>query len=166
MVVWRAFELRPEPVPTLDPRGEYLRRAWEGSVYPLSRKLGISMKLPPVQPRTRLTHEAAHWARSLQRFDEYQEALFEAFFQRGEDIGKPDVLVSLAEGLGLEGKSLRRALESHDFAGSVLADERLAEELGVRAVPAFIADRKGGLSGVETVEGLKEIVDRVRFGSR
>ena len=32
-VVWRAFELRPEPVATLDPRGEYLQRVWENSVY-------------------------------------------------------------------------------------------------------------------------------------
>jgi hypothetical protein len=33
-VVWRAFELRPDPVPPLDSGGEYLRRAWNDSVYP------------------------------------------------------------------------------------------------------------------------------------
>ena len=35
-VVWRAFELRPEPVPALDPKGEYLMRVWRSSVYRLS----------------------------------------------------------------------------------------------------------------------------------
>ncbi|MDQ3309649.1 MAG: DsbA family protein, partial [Gemmatimonadota bacterium] len=27
-VEWKAFELRPDPVPTLDPAGEYLRTTW------------------------------------------------------------------------------------------------------------------------------------------
>jgi hypothetical protein len=38
--VWRAFELRPEPVPTLDPKGAYLENVWRDSVYPLAKKLG------------------------------------------------------------------------------------------------------------------------------
>jgi len=29
---WRAFELRPEPAPTLDPNGDYLHRVWNQSV--------------------------------------------------------------------------------------------------------------------------------------
>ncbi|MDQ3803335.1 MAG: hypothetical protein M3416_05715 [Acidobacteriota bacterium] len=53
-VVWRAFELRPEPVPALDPNGEYLRRVWRSSVYPLAEWLGVTMRPPPVQPRSRI----------------------------------------------------------------------------------------------------------------
>jgi hypothetical protein len=49
-IVWRAFELRPDPVPTLDPNGDYLRRLWGSSVYPLAEHLGIDIKLPPAQP--------------------------------------------------------------------------------------------------------------------
>ena len=62
-VIWCAFELRPDPVSTLDTKGEYLHRVWRDSVYPLSEKLGFNMKLSPVQPRSRRAHEAAHWAR-------------------------------------------------------------------------------------------------------
>ena len=40
-IVWRAFELRPELVPTLDPNGEYLHRVWSSSVYPLAERLNI-----------------------------------------------------------------------------------------------------------------------------
>jgi predicted DsbA family dithiol-disulfide isomerase len=93
-VVWRAFELRPEPVATLDPRGEYLQRVWENSVYLMAERLGMTMKLPPVQPRSRLAHEAAHWAREQGRFDDYYAAVFRCFFERGE--GRVEVLTSLA----------------------------------------------------------------------
>lgn len=161
-VVWRAFELRPEPVPTLDPKGEYLRGAWANSVYPLAEKLGITMKLPPVQPRSRLAHEAAHWARGQGRFDDYNAAVFRALFERGEDIGEIVVLVSLASDLGLESESLHRALESREFEKSVLDDEREAEALGVGGVPAFVANRKAALSGVQPVESLRKLVERAR----
>lgn len=149
-VIWRAFELRPEPVPTLDPGGEYLRRAWQNSVYPLAKKLGMTMKLPPVQPRTRLAHEAARWARSQGRFDDYHEEIFRAFFERGENIGEVGVLVSLATKLGLDSESLRRALEGHEFQQSVLEDEREAAKLGLSGVPAFVAERRAALTGVRS----------------
>ena len=40
-VHWRAFELRPDPVPTLDPAGEYLRTTWDRAVYPMAAERGI-----------------------------------------------------------------------------------------------------------------------------
>jgi predicted DsbA family dithiol-disulfide isomerase len=161
-IVWRAFELRPEPVATLDPDGEYLHRVWGSSVYPMAERLGMTLRLPPVQPRSRRAHEAAHWARTQGRFNDYHAAVFRAFFDRGEDIGKIDVLAHLAGDLGLDAASLRPALEAGEFTESVLDDERAAQALGISGVPAFVADRKAALSGVQSVEGLRELVAHVR----
>jgi predicted DsbA family dithiol-disulfide isomerase len=161
-IVWRAFELRPEPVPTLPPGGEYLTRVWRDSVYPLAERLGVTMRLPPVQPRSRRAHEAAKWAASVGRFDEYNGAVFRAFFERGEDIGETEVLVSLAATMGLDGEGLRSSLDQLEFEGQVLADEHEAQMLGVRGVPAFVANRRAALSGVQSVEALEALVDRVR----
>lgn len=161
-IIWRAFELRPEPVPTLPPDGEYLHRVWNSSVYPMAESLGITMKLPPVQPRSRLAHEAAHWARMQGKFDEMNAKVFRAFFERGEDIGDREVLISLAAKLNLEIESLRRALENREFEPSVIADEQAAEQIGVSGVPAFVANRKFALNGVQLIENLKMIVERAR----
>ena len=161
-IVWRAFELRPDPVPTLDPGGDYLRRAWASSVYPMAERLGITMKLPPLQPRSRRAHEAAHWARDQQRFDDYHAELFRAFFERGEDIGDVGVLVSLAEKLGLPGESLREALDQRRFEPSVLHDERDSQTMGLGGVPAFVADRRAAMTGVQTAEGLGKFLQHVR----
>jgi predicted DsbA family dithiol-disulfide isomerase len=161
-IVWRAFELRPEPIPTLDPKGEYLRRAWRNSVYPLAEKLGMRMTLPPVQPRSRLAHEASHWARRQGSFDDYHAAIFRALFERGEDIGKIGILASLASELGLEGESLRHVLESRELENSVLDDEREARALGVGGVPAIAAEGSVALTGVQSLESLRQLVGRVR----
>jgi predicted DsbA family dithiol-disulfide isomerase len=38
-VDWRGYELRSDPVPTLDPDGDYLHRVWNASVYPMAESL-------------------------------------------------------------------------------------------------------------------------------
>lgn len=58
-VDWRAYELRPDPIPTLDPDGDYLHRVWNASVYPMAQSLGMTLRLPtrpasqPQGPRSR-----------------------------------------------------------------------------------------------------------------
>jgi len=158
-VAWRAYELRPEPVPTLEPGGEYLRSAWTRSVYPLAQALGVTMRLPPVQPRSRLAHEAAAWARERGRFDEMNEALFRAFFEDGRDIGSAEVLGDLAATIGLDRAELLTELGEHVHLGEVLRDEQLADRYGIRGVPAFVC---GGyaVSGVQSADALEEFVRR------
>ena len=165
-VRWRSFELRPNTMPPLDPNAEYLQRVWESSVLPLAARLGVTMTLPPVQPRTRRTHEAAHWARSTGGFDAYHSALLAAFFERGENIGEVGVLVALADSLGMPGAELRAALVSRAFEQHVIDDEDEARELDVGSVPAFIANGRFGVIGVQPVDVLRELVERAREAGR
>ncbi len=118
--------------------------------------------MPPVQPRSRLAHEAAQWAREANRFDDYNAAIFRAFFERGEDIGSVDVLVRRAADLNFDEATLRRALERREFEASVLKDENEAAALGVSGVPAFVANRRAALFGVQSVAALQGLVNSVR----
>ena len=52
-ISWRAFELRPEPVPTLRPEDPYLPTIWSRFVYPLAERLGVSIRLPSISPQPR-----------------------------------------------------------------------------------------------------------------
>ena len=165
-VRWRSFELRPNTMPPLDPNAEYLQRVWESSVLPLAARLGVTMTLPPVQPRTRRTHEAAHWARSIGAFDGYHSALLAALFERGENIGEVDVLVALADSLGMPGAELRVALVSRAFEQHVIDDQDEARELDVGSVPAFVANGRFGVIGVQPVDVLRELVERAREAGR
>jgi predicted DsbA family dithiol-disulfide isomerase len=137
-IVWRAFELRPDPRPTLDPGGQYLRTTWEKSVYPMAAERGMTLKLPPVQPRSRKAHEAAEFAESHSRFNAMHEALFRAFFEQGRDIGDIDVLCDIAASVELDPDGLRLALNEDRYLPLVADDELLAVDLGVSAVPLML----------------------------
>ena len=157
-VRWRAFELRPEPVELLDPHGDYLTNVWRDHVYPLAEKMKMPLKLPPIQPRSRLAHEAAKWAESYARSGEYTLSLFRAFFEFGQDIGDIQVLMKLAVDMNLDPENLAQALNSHQFTEDVVGDEEAAQALGIRAVPSFVSEGQVLASGVQTADRLRELL--------
>jgi predicted DsbA family dithiol-disulfide isomerase len=170
-VDWRAFELRPEPGPTLDPDAPYLHRVWGRSVHPMARERGMTLRLPPVQPRSRKALEAAEFARSVGRFGAMNDALFRAFFQDGKDLADPDTLVGIGAQAGLDPEALRAALAEERFLPKVLADEEEARRLGLSGVPALVvgrADEPVGrgylLEGAQPYEAVREAVERVAAG--
>lgn len=165
-ITWRAFELRPDPVPTLDPDGDYLHRVWDQSVYPMAAARGMVLRLPPVQPRSRRAFEAAAFARDHGRFETMHEALFQAFFRDGRDLADLAVLENLAASTGLDPGALGAALEDERYTGQVLADEKLAQDLGVTGVPAMVIGRGDGgerllISGAQPFAVLEQAVRRI-----
>ncbi|MDB5576902.1 MAG: disulfide bond formation protein DsbA [Bradyrhizobium sp.] len=167
-IVWRAFELRADPTPTLDPAGDYLRTTWANSVYPMAAKRGMTLKLPSVQPRSRKAHEAAQFAETHLRFNAMHEALFRAFFEDGRDIGDRDVLCDIAASSELDPVGLRVALIEDRYTRLVIDDEQLARELGVSGVPLMLV-RPGDtpwsqaepLSGAVPYETMHAVVQRM-----
>src|SRR5690606_26660265 len=137
----RAFELWPAPAELPDPREQ--ERNWAAVVEPLARELGMEMRYPRVQPRTRKAHETAAYAREHGRFDEVHDALYRAYFVEGLDIGRIDVLAELGARSGLDVQDLQIALGVDRYTEQVLAGEVEGLGRGVGGVPASGGD--GGL---------------------
>ena len=164
-VRWRAYELRPEPEPTLDPTGEYLRDIWASAVYPMATKRAMKLQLPPVQPRSRKAFEATEYARDRGKADAMRHSIFAAFFEQGRDIGDLEVLGELARSIDIHPAALRRALEANVYTGRVIGDENEAAELGLSGVPAMVLtpetnERRLLISGAQPYETVREFVER------
>ena len=170
-ISWHAFELRPDPVPTLDPKEDYLRGVWDRAVYPMANARGMVLRLPPVQPRSRLAHEAAAFAREEGRFEQMNHALFRAFFEDGQDIGQLDILEDLAASAGLERGRLSAAFQRQRYRQQVLKDEETAHQLGLSGVPASLVRAAGApierailIEGAQPVDVFREAVTRASNG--
>ena len=164
-VRWRAYELRPEPEPTLDPAGDYLRDIWATAVYPMAIKRAMKLQLPPVQPRSRKALEATEYARDRGKAGAMRHAIFAAFFEDGRDIGDLNVLGGIAESLDIHPTGLVRALEANVYTGRVIGDENDAAELGLSGVPAMVLtpdtdERRLLISGAQPYETVREFVER------
>jgi predicted DsbA family dithiol-disulfide isomerase len=157
-VVWHPFELRPEGVPPLDPKGDYIQNGWKNSVYPLSEQMDVKMILPSVQPRTRLAHEAAAFAQAHGRMGEMADKLFKAFFQEDRDIGQIEVLCDIGLAAGLDPVEMRIALENRTYQQEVEEGLQQAQAYGISAVPSFIVGNRFMLRGLVSEEHLRKAI--------
>lgn len=139
-IEWRAFELRPDPVPTLRPEDPYLPDIWTRSVYPLAAQLGVPIRLPSISPQPR-TEKAFHllaMAQDLGLGHAWSLRVLRAFFQEDRDIGDVDVLVSLASDIGMNPALVRDALTGNIYALRHCEALRHArEEMRISSVPTI-----------------------------
>lgn len=161
-IEWMPFELRPEPNPTLRPEGEYLRRAWTQSVYPLARRMGVPIVLPEIspQPRTHLAFEGYQFAREHGEGNDYNIRVLGAFFRDGQDIGDVGVLSNVAREVGLDEHAFEEALRTRKYRDAHRQALRHAsEEVGVNGVPMFvIGDRV--LIGLQDRKALEAVIEK------
>lgn len=155
------YELRPFPTPTLRPDGEYLRTAWQRSVYPLARRMGVEIRLPDVtpQPYTRLAFEGLEFAKDHNRSGEYNSGVMRGFFQESRDIGNLHVLTTIAANAGLDRDAFCAALETGEYRRRTQELLRHAyEEMQIAGVPMFvIGSRK--LPGLQSKEAIVAAID-------
>jgi predicted DsbA family dithiol-disulfide isomerase len=155
------FEPRPEPHPTLRPEGDYLRRAWQQSVYPIARQVGVPIRLPPVSPQlhTHLAFEGFQYAKAHGKGNDYNQRVLQAFFMEGQDIGKSDVLTRLAGEVGLNEQEFEEALRTRKYRGAHQRALRHAyEEAGVTGVPMFVIGERV-LTGLQDRRTLQAVID-------
>jgi predicted DsbA family dithiol-disulfide isomerase len=109
----------------------------------MAAERGMTLRLPPVQPRSNKAMEAAEAAREQGRFDAMHVALFEAFFEDGRDLADMGVLLDVARKAGLEVSRVAEALEKSSYTAKVIADAAAACRLGISSVPALRAETNG-----------------------
>ncbi len=155
------FELRPEPHPTLRPEGDYLQQAWQRSVYPIARRMGVPIKLPTVspQPHTHLAFEGFQYAKDHGKGNDYNHRVLKAFFVDSQDIGDIDVLTRLAGEVGLDEKEFEEALRTRKYRETHQWVLRHAyQEAGVTGVPMFVIGEQV-LTGLQERETLEAVIE-------
>lgn len=108
---------------------------------------------------SRLAQELAKWAESKGKGYEIHDPLFRAYFVGVKNIARPEILLEVADRLGLPRDEAMEALESRSFKEAVDEDWRRCAKLGVNAVPTFLAGRYA-LVGAHPYEELERLVQR------
>jgi predicted DsbA family dithiol-disulfide isomerase len=155
------FELHPAPTPTRKPEDNYLQTAWKERIYPMAEKLGVYMKLPTVSPYpyTNLAFQGLEFAKDQGKGDEYNDAVFRAFFQQSRNIGRVDVLSDITKEVGLDPEQFRDALERGAYRDRVQQLLQTAyERIRVTAVPTMIIGRQR-LEGLYPEDIIRQVIE-------
>lgn len=160
-LTWSAFELCPDPVPTLRPEDPYLPAIWQRSVYPLAEQLGVPIRLPSIspQPRTAKAFELLALAQDTRLDHAYSMRVLRAFFQEDRNIGDTDTLVELAADAGLDADEARTALESRTYAAWHQEALRHAhEDMAITSVPTIVVGTKV-FRGTPSLDELRKAIN-------
>ncbi len=114
-----------------------------------------------VAPNTMSAHRLIRWAAQAGpgKQNKVVDLLFKAFFEKGEDIGSPPVLVSIAKKAGMDASIVETLLPTDAEEAGVIGEIASAKQLGITGVPCFIINQKYAVSGAQTTDIL---IDAIR----
>ena len=115
---------------------------------------------------SRLAQELGKWADTQEGGEALHDAIYKAYFVDGRNIGDPEVLVSLAQSVGLSAEDARKLLDERSFKSAVDQDWATSRQIGVTGVPTFVAEGQGvvGCQPYEVLEQLMAGSGAVRSG--
>ncbi|MEL6858160.1 MAG: DsbA family oxidoreductase [Pseudomonadota bacterium] len=106
------------------------------------------------RPNSFNAHRLVRWAQGQDLGMAAKEALFDAYFAKGLDIGDHEVLVTVAAKIGLDPNLVSDLLAGEADVETTRAEQNLFRQMGVSGVPTYIAHRQIAVQGAESSEKL------------
>jgi predicted DsbA family dithiol-disulfide isomerase len=162
-VVWHAFELRPEGT-QIPPEHRARIEAHRPQMHAMMRETyGEEINEGPLGITSRPALVGAKFAeaQSEELGKRYHDAVLRAYWKEAQSIDQIDLLVTLAEGAGLDPVAFRAALNDETYIAQVDADIYQAHRYGLSGVPALIFENKYLISGAQPPEVLRQVVDQL-----
>ena len=170
---FQPFELNPQMVPEGQDIGEHLFEKYGAS--PEQRKVtrdAIAARGAELGfifgegKRSRVyntfdAHRLLHWAEEKGLQSQLKHALFTAYFTDGRDPSDHEVLVQLAQSVGLDAREARLVLTSGRYADEVREREQLYLQNGINSVPAVIINDRHLIQGGQPVEVFEQALRQI-----
>ncbi|MEM9425504.1 MAG: DsbA family oxidoreductase [Pseudomonadota bacterium] len=162
-IEWHPFQLNPDmPADGMDRRA-YLEAKFDGpkgarEVYgrieETAKAAGLAVNFDKIErtPNTLDAHRLIHWSGLEGRQTATVTRLFKAYFENGQDIGDPAVLLDIAEGVGMDRAMTERLLQGDGDRDDIRARDAHARERGVTGVPTFVIANTHVVPGAQPPE--------------
>jgi len=173
-ISWKPYELHPEiPQEGYDKKlymqqkfGSSSGRAPYNEITKIGESVGFEFNFSKTEriPNTFMAHRLLWKAEQCDLQTELSEALFEAYFTDGLNIGSKQILAQISESVGMEKKEVINFLDSKE-GGQEIADlEMNFIEKSIGAVPTYFINEKyiiqGGQEPETFVSFLRKIIQK------
>ena len=170
---WHAFELNPDMGPEGENLRDHVKRKYGSSaadsaaardrITAIGKEIGFDFAFAEDQRmwNTFRAHQLIDWAEGQGRAHDMKLALLTAYFAQGRNVDDLDVLVDVAEGIGLDADQARQALDSGSQADQVRGKQRFWTQQGITGVPAMVVENKFMIPGAQPAEAYADALRRV-----
>lgn len=167
------FELNPEMPSEGENTAEHVARKYGASpeqaaasrstIRQMGADLGFTFTAGPDMRiwNTFDCHRLLHWAGRAGRQQALKEALFTAYFTRGEALANRQVLIAAAAAAGLDRDAAGDVLDSGHYADDVRAEAAFWRDRGITAVPAIVFDGRYAVLGGQPVDTFERFLRKL-----
>lgn len=128
-----------------------------------AERVGITFRFDHIKyTDTFNAHRLTKFAKSEGKDQEIILSIFKKYFSQNKDISKKEVLLQIADEVGLDEKEVDALLCLNQYAKSVTADEEIAEEIGIDKVPFFIFNEQFAVAGAQPIEVFLDVLEEVK----
>ncbi|WP_170375550.1 DsbA family oxidoreductase [Ruegeria atlantica] len=172
VIEWHPFQLNPDmPNEGMD-RREYLERKFGGKdgavrayapVVEHAQNAGLSIDFEGMKrtPNTLDAHRLIHWAGIEGKQDAAVDALFDAYFVQGRDIGDHEVLADIADSIGMDAAVVSKLLKSDADREDIRTRDTHSRQMGVNSVPTFIVANQHAVPGAQPPEMWEKVIGEI-----
>lgn len=172
-VRWHPFELNPHMAPEGQNLAEHLAEKYGSTpeqsaqnrtrLTELGQSLGFTFNFSDDSRivNTFAAHQLLGWAQTQNKQHPLKMALFDAHFTHGLDVSDPKVLVSVAEGVGLDGDAAHEVLQSGAQAEETRAHQQFWTSRGISGVPSMVFGGKYLLTGAQGAQTYAQMLQKV-----
>jgi len=169
---WHPFQLNPDMPAEGRDRRAYLEGKFGGKegavrayapVAQAAEESGLTINFDKIvrTPNTLDAHRLIQWAGIEGVQNDVVDALFDAYFVQGLDIGEHEVLADIAASAGMDRAATLRLLATDADLEEVSAKDKQARDMGVGGVPCFIIANKYAVEGAQPAETWAKIIEEI-----
>lgn len=115
------------------------------------------------QTNTLDAHRLTKYAIEEGKGKEMVTRLFSAYFEKGQLVSDHEVLLDLAEEVGLDREATAKVIaDKTAYYDLVREEESLASQLGITSVPFFVINNKYAIKGAQPVETFVASLEKIR----
>ncbi|WP_425078353.1 DsbA family oxidoreductase [Ruegeria denitrificans] len=172
VIEWHPFQLNPDMPDAGMDRREYLERKFGGKdgavrayapVVEQAEKAGLNINFEAMErtPNTLDAHRLIHWAGIEGKQNEVVDALFDAYFVQGRDIGDHEVLADIADSTGMDAAVVMKLLKSDADREEIRNRDAHSRKMGVSSVPTFIVANQHAVPGAQPPEMWEKVIAEI-----
>ncbi len=126
----------------------------------MGEAVGVNLDFEKVRlaVNTTLSHRLIELAPSSLK-SQVVEAIYQAYFEEGLNLGNIDVIVAIAKSSGMDSPELAQQLNDKNARDAIAIKSDHARSLGINSVPFFIINNEVKINGSQSKETFNSIIN-------
>lgn len=163
-ILFRGYEIHPD-IPENGIRSEmYFPNAKQKNIQlqEFGRQYGLEFTDITEMPNSNKALQVAEYAKSVNKSEEYNTAMYEAFFFHGINIGLIPEIKKISLSVGISEKEVDNVFSTDTYKYNLINNKYFCRDNNITSVPTFIINDQVVLVGAQSSENFKKVFEELK----